>query len=52
MLSAAVFLFGVMTIWLLPVHGALFLYPLATISVLILLALIFKFVQAGGTVGL
>ena len=52
MLSAAVLLFGIMTIWLPPVRGALFRYPLATISVLILLALIFKFVQAGGTVGL
>jgi DnaJ domain len=52
MLSAALLLFGVMTIWLPPVRGALVLYPLATISVLILLALIFKFAQAGGTVGL
>ncbi len=51
-LSAALLLFGVMTLWLPPVRAALFLYPLATISVLILLALIFKFAQAGGTVGL
>jgi hypothetical protein len=51
-LSAALLLFGVMTIWLPPVRGALFLYPVATISVLILLALIFKFAQAGGTFGL
>jgi hypothetical protein len=51
-LSAALLLFGIMTIWLPPVRAALFLYPLATISVLILLALIFKFAQAGGTVGL
>ena len=51
-MSAALLLFGIMTIWLPPVRGALFLYPLATISVLILLALIFKFAQAGGTVGL
>ena len=51
-LSAALLLFGVMTIWLPPVRGALYLYPLATISVLILLALIFKFAQAAGTVGL
>jgi hypothetical protein len=50
-LSAALLLFGIMTIWLPPVRAALFLYPLATISVLILLALIFKFAQAGGTVG-
>ncbi|MGD1037993.1 MAG: J domain-containing protein [Roseiarcus sp.] len=52
MLSAALLLFGVMTLWLPPVRGALFLHPLATISVLILLALIFKFARAGGTVGL
>ena len=52
MMSAALLLFGVMTIWLPPVRSALYLYPLATISVLILLALIFKFAQAGGTVGL
>jgi hypothetical protein len=51
-LSAALLLFGVMTIWLPPVRNALFLFPLATISVLVLLALIFKFAQAGGTVGL
>src|SRR5277367_2064799 len=52
MLSAALLLFGIMTIWLPPVRSALYLYPLATITVLILLALIFKFAQAGGTVGL
>ena len=51
-LSAALLLFGVMTIWLPPVRNALFLFPVATISVLFLLALIFKFSQAGGTVGL
>ena len=51
-LSAALLLFGVMTIWLPPVRSALYLYPLATMSVLILLALIFKFAQAGGTFGL
>jgi DnaJ-domain-containing protein 1 len=51
-LSAALLLFGVMTIWLPPVRSALYLYPLATISVLILLALIFKFAQAGGRFGL
>jgi hypothetical protein len=51
-LSAALLLFGIMTIWLPPVRGALVLYPLATISVLVLLALIFKFAQAGGTFGL
>ena len=51
MLSAALLLFGIMTIWLPPVRSALVLYPLGTISVLILLALIFKFAQAGGTFG-
>ncbi len=51
MLSAALLLFGIITIWLPPVRSALVLYPLGTISVLILLALIFKFAQAGGTFG-
>lgn len=51
-ISAALLLFGVMTVWLPPVRTALFLQPLATISVLVCLGLIFKFVQAGGTVGL
>ncbi len=51
-MSAGLLLFGVMTIWLPPVRTALFLYPLATISVLVCLGLIFKFAQAGGTVGL
>jgi hypothetical protein len=51
-LSAALLLFGIMTLWLPPVRAALFLQPLATITVLILLALIFKFAPAGGTVGL
>src|SRR5208337_835897 len=51
MLSAFLLLFGIMTIWLPPVRGALVMYPLGTISVLILLALIFKFAQAGGTFG-
>ena len=52
MMSAGFLLFGIMTLWLPPVRSALFLYPVATISVLVLLALIFKFAQAGGTVGL
>jgi hypothetical protein len=30
--SAALLLFGVMTLWLPPVRSALFLYPLATIA--------------------
>ena len=51
MLSAFLLLFGIMTIWLPPVRGALVMYPLGTISVLVLLALIFKFAQAGGTFG-
>lgn len=52
LMSAGLLLFGLMTIWLLPVRAALFLYPLATISVLLCLALIFKFGQQGGRVGL
>lgn len=51
-MSAGLLLFGVMTIWLPPVRAALFGYPLATISVLICLGLIFKFGQQGGVVGL
>lgn len=50
-MSAGLLLFGLMTIWLPPVRAALFAYPLATISVLLCLGLIFKFAQAGGTVG-
>jgi hypothetical protein len=50
-MSAALLLFGVMTIWLPPVRAALFTFPLATVCVLLLLGLIFKFTQAGGTVG-
>jgi hypothetical protein len=52
LMSAGLLLFGLMTIWLPPVRAAVFLYPLATISVLLCLALIFKFAQQGGTVGL
>ena len=52
LMSAFLLLFGIMTIWLPPVRAALFLHPLATISVLICLGLIFKFAQQGGTVGL
>lgn len=51
-MSAGMLLFGVMTIWLPPVRAALFLHPLATMSVLVCLGLIFKFAQAGGTAGL
>jgi hypothetical protein len=51
-MSAALLLFGLMTIWLPPVRSALFAYPLATISVLACLALIFKFAQHGGAAGL
>src|SRR5581483_4024137 len=43
-MSAALLLFGIMTVWLPPVRAALFLYPFATVSVLICLALIYKFV--------
>ncbi|MCC3246441.1 DnaJ domain-containing protein [Methylocystis sp. WRRC1] len=51
-MSAGLLLFGLMTIWLPPVRAALFSYPLATISVLVCLGLIFKFGQQGGVVGL
>lgn len=52
MLSAGLLLFGIMTIWLPPVRLALIHFPLATISLLLCLALIFKFGQQGGMVGL
>ena len=52
MMSAALLLFGLMTLWLPPVRYALFTFPLATVSVLALLALIYKFAQVGGTAGL
>ena len=51
-MSAGILLFGVMTIWLPPVRAALFLHPLATMSVLVCLGLIFKFAEARGTAGL
>ena len=51
-MSAALLLFGVATIWLPPLRAALFGWPLATISVLICLALIFKFAREGGIAGL
>jgi len=50
-MSAALLLFAVMTIWVPPVRNALFTFPLATLCVLVLLGLIFKFTQAGGMVG-
>ena len=51
-MSAGLLLFGLATIWLLPVRNALLQYPLATVSVLVCIALIFKFAQQGGTAGL
>lgn len=51
-MSAGLLLFGLMTIWLPSVRAALLGYPLATISVLLCLGLIFKFGQQGGVVGL
>jgi hypothetical protein len=51
-MSAGLLLFGLMTIWLPPIRAALFLYPLATLSILLCLGLIFKFAQQGGAVGL
>jgi hypothetical protein len=52
LMSAGLLLFGLMTMWLPPVRAALFGYPVATISVLLCLALILKFAQQGGTAGL
>ena len=52
LMSAALLLFGIMTLWLPPVRMALFTHPFVTINVLVLLALIFKFAREGGTVGL
>ena len=51
-MSAGLLMFGVATIWLPPLRAALFGWPLATISVLICLALIFKFTREGGIAGL
>lgn len=51
-MSAALLLFGLMTIWMPPVRGALFNHPIATISVLLCLALIFKFTSEGGVAGM
>lgn len=51
-MSAGLLLFGVATIWLPALRAALFGWPLATISVLICLALIFKFTREGGIAGL
>lgn len=51
-MSAGLLLFGVATIWLPPLRAALFGWPVATISVLICLALIFKFTREGGIAGL
>jgi hypothetical protein len=52
LMSAALLLFGIMTLWLPPVRMAFFTHPFVTINVLVCLALIFKFAGEGGTVGL
>ena len=52
LMSAALLLFGIMTLWLPPVRTAFFTHPFVTINVLVCLALIFKFAREGGTVGL
>jgi hypothetical protein len=52
LMSAALLLFGIMTLWLPPVRMAFFTHPFITINVLICLALILKFAREGGTVGL
>jgi hypothetical protein len=51
MMSAGLLLFGMMTLWLPPVRYALLTYPLATLSVVVCLALIYKFATMGGTAG-
>lgn len=51
-MSAGLLLFGVATIWLPALRAALFGWPLATVSMLICLALIFKFAREGGIAGL
>lgn len=51
LMSASLLLFGLMTVVLPPVRAAVFAAPLATIGVLICLALIFKFVSQGGRAG-
>lgn len=51
-MSGGLLMFGVATIWLPPLRAALFGWPVATISVLICLALIFKFAREGGIAGL
>ena len=51
-MSAGLLLFGLATIWLPPVRAALFGWPLATISVLVCLGLIFKFTRESGVAGL
>jgi hypothetical protein len=52
LMSADLLLFGVMTLWLPAARAALFVYPVATVSVLLCLALIFKFSREGGMAGL
>lgn len=52
LMSASLLLFGLMTVVLPPVRTAVLAAPLATVGVLICLALIFKFVQQGGRAGL
>ena len=51
-MSAGLLMFGLATMWLPPVRAALFGWPLATISVLVCLGLIFKFAHEGGVAGL
>jgi hypothetical protein len=51
-MSAGLLLFGVATLWVPALRAALLGWPLATISLLICLALIFKFTREGGITGL
>ena len=51
-MSAALLLFGVMTIWLPSVRAAVFGYPFSTFGVIVCLGLIVKFAQEGGVANL
>ncbi len=52
LMSAVLVLLGLLTIWVPPTRSLFFSNPLATISVLICLALILKFVSVAGRAGL
>lgn len=51
-MSAGLLLFGIATIWMPSLRAALFNWPVATVSILLCLALVFKFSRDGGIAGL